>query len=60
MLLRKTILSMVGRKEDTSLGDVMKKDSKNPGFINPNILMETGNFIIVMSFKEIIQRLGLT
>ena len=60
MLLRKTILSMVGRKEDTSLGDVMEKDSKNPGFITPNVLMETGNFIIVMYFKEIIQRLGLT
>ena len=51
---------MVVRKEDTSLGDVMEKDSKNPGFITPNVLMETGNFIIVMYFKEIIQRLGLT
>ena len=55
------LLYKVGFTEDTSVGNMVKKDAtKRQGSIAPYTLIRTINFIIVMGFPGLFQRKGLT
>ena len=54
-------LTITGRKYDTTVGNMMKKDStKRQGYIDPHALINTRNFITVIVFPGLVQRLGLS
>ena len=60
MQWRNMSLTTTGWKEDTDIGNTMKKDAtKIRGSIDPRDLIKTRNFITVMIFPGLIHRQGL-
>ena len=60
MAWNKKSFTMTGWKDDTDLGNMMKKDAtKRLGSIDPHDLIKIINFTTVMSFPGLIQRWGL-
>ena len=54
-------ISKVWCTENTAVGKMIRKDATNrKGYIYPHSLIRTRNFIIIMGFTGLFQRLGLS